>query len=856
MIEQLHIDSYGGLHQREIRLEPGLNLLYGPNEAGKSTVTSFLRAMLYGLPVTRARGIAQNDRKRYRPWDREAFRGSLLYRTRQGRQLRVERTFRATAARDILRVTDAATGQELPQYAGGLGEALFGISAETFENTAFVRQGETRVTRNDELVARINNLVSTASEEVGYEASLRQLKTLKDQLRRERGKNGELDVLEDKQRKLEERRRQLEEDYQLVLERMQRLSGVEEELARQQQLLEDNRSARDFQECERLAGEYGRILQLRLEIRNLEGSMESTRGYIRVGDRVPSREDAEKLTAAMEEQERAEQALEEVRQELDSLKEEEAAQARNPLCAQPDVEADAQRAKELRDRMLVIDTHLQARGPVIGQRDRLRDRLAESRSPQTAFLDRESERVRAEELLRGSGSGMNPVWLPGALVLALVTVALFLWDWRFGLAGLVLTGLWMVLVPRQRQGRQGAREFLRRNGLRSLQELEERYRRWQEENARRQGLEVQLREMEQMLAREDESALREEHARLEKTLAELLRKYRCEGEEQLRELARQAGEAMLRLKFLKEELARRRAVMEKRQEALTAARHSWQELAERCLPPVQGRDAEKRALEELTRHVARLEEKQLQLTEKQGFLQELTQGADEEKWKEAYQQYREWKASGQVPKGQAVEDNTRRVMELAQEKSSLEAQIHSYFEGEEAVSQVLWQLQQTGEELREGQQRYDALSLAYDTLVQAMEEMSRDFSPRLTQAVGENLRLLTDGRYDTLLIDKDYNIRVCRADDSASWELEYFSAGTVDQIYLAFRLALLDIVGGEEPLPLILDDCFCHYDDGRLGRAMEMLAKIAENRQILLLTCQNREENFLKSMANYHKVVV
>lgn len=857
MIEQLHITAYGKLADRDIPLREGINLLYGPNEAGKSTVTSFLRAMLYGMPVTRARGIGQNDRKRCRPWAGEQFGGALLYRTRKGRRLAVQRSFRATAARDTLRVVDAQTGTEAAELCPNLGENLFGITAETFESTAFLRQGDARVTRTDELVNRIHNLVSSASEEVGYSASLKNLKGLKDQLRKERGKNGELDLLEQKQRELEAQRRGLEEDYQGVLARMERLTQVETQLASQQQKLEESKNARQYQEYKKAAEDYGRILQLRLDVKNLSGQIEATRKTITVGEYVPDRACVDAMTTAWEHLENSTQSCEELKQELEGLKNQEAQLAEDPLCRWPDLETDAQRAKECRERMGVMDASRQARQPLMGQRDRLRDQLAASRSPETAFLDRDSDRARAEELLKkGSSGGKSLLW-PVAGVLAALAVAGWLWDWKAGLAVLAALAVWLV-VAGGGQGRRGkgSREFLRRVGAADLQQLESLYRRWQEENILRRSTEQQLRQIEATLEQENMEPMDQERQQLERELAGLLRKYRCQEENQLRELARQAGEKMLRLGMIKEEIARRRAQLEKKLALQKADREQWDRLAARALPQGLSLEAQRRELANLAKHVRRLEEKGLQLEEKQGFLDRLTQGQDEETLKEGYLRYRELESSGVRYEGDTPQDNTRQVMELAQEKSSLEAQIGAYFAGEEAVEQVLQQLEENRQELERGQKRYNALCLAYDTLALAMEEMSRDFAPHLTRAVGANLALLTDGKYDTLLIDKDYDIRVCGPDSPGGRELEYFSAGTVDQIYLAFRLALVDIISGEEPLPLILDDCFCHYDDRRLEAAMEMLAKISGKYQILLLTCQNREENFLKKIANYHKVVV
>ena len=71
------------------------------------------------------------------------------------------------------------------------------------------------------------------------------------------------------------------------------------------------------------------------------------------------------------------------------------------------------------------------------------------------------------------------------------------------------------------------------------------------------------------------------------------------------------------------------------------------------------------------------------------------------------------------------------------------------------------------------------------------------------------------------------------------------SQGTADQLYLAVRLAVCELVlPAEEPCPLVLDDALANFDDGRCALALEALARLGEERQILLFTCHSREAAF------------
>lgn len=79
-------------------------------------------------------------------------------------------------------------------------------------------------------------------------------------------------------------------------------------------------------------------------------------------------------------------------------------------------------------------------------------------------------------------------------------------------------------------------------------------------------------------------------------------------------------------------------------------------------------------------------------------------------------------------------------------------------------------------------------------------------------------------------------------------ESAFLSRGTADQLYLALRLALCDmLLGGEDPCPIVLDDALINFDDARMGYALDYLAEIAQHRQILLFSCHSREKRYIQA---------
>ena len=134
---------------------------------------------------------------------------------------------------------------------------------------------------------------------------------------------------------------------------------------------------------------------------------------------------------------------------------------------------------------------------------------------------------------------------------------------------------------------------------------------------------------------------------------------------------------------------------------------------------------------------------------------------------------------------------------------------------------------------------YQALSLALETLEAATAELQRRFAPRISEQAKELFGKLTLGRYDRLTFSQDLSINAGTTDEIALRSSQWRSEGTVDQLYLALRLAVARELTPEAPL--VLDDALVRFDDVRHAAAMEILKEEASHKQVILFTCQERE---------------
>ena len=103
------------------------------------------------------------------------------------------------------------------------------------------------------------------------------------------------------------------------------------------------------------------------------------------------------------------------------------------------------------------------------------------------------------------------------------------------------------------------------------------------------------------------------------------------------------------------------------------------------------------------------------------------------------------------------------------------------------------------------------------------------------------LARMTDGRYQSVTMQDDFSLQTSADREDILRDALWRSDGTLDQLYLALRLAVAEELTPNAPL--ILDDALVRFDDQRMGAAVKILRDLAENRQVILFTCQGREND-------------
>ena len=206
-----------------------------------------------------------------------------------------------------------------------------------------------------------------------------------------------------------------------------------------------------------------------------------------------------------------------------------------------------------------------------------------------------------------------------------------------------------------------------------------------------------------------------------------------------------------------------------------------------------------------------------------------------------------------IPPTRSAEQIETLLSQVQERRQSLQTQLDTLTGQIRALGRpddLRGRLREDADRLRQLQQEYDAIALAMEVLESANTTLQNRFSPALGARAAEIFSAFTGGRYDRVLLSRDFSLSAEPSGDPSARSIQLLSRGASDQLYLAVRLAICGMVlPQDKQAPLILDDALANFDDERLAAALEWLLDESAHRQILLFTCQRRESAYLSGRA-------
>ena len=912
-ITRLELVGFGKFRERTIDLTSGLNLIEGPNEAGKSTIQSFITGMFYGFfqPGTKRRSYTPH-RDKYRPWDQGSYRGVLVCKNEE-RSWRIERCF--DKDNETVNVYDDQTGDDLtldfpynpvtrqPQ----VGEKLLGLSKTAFNNTANIAQMTcASVSREADFSAEVNDkllsVMKTADASLSLSAVIHELDSRIEQIgspKKSKTPYGQACQLKKELEEELEESGKNQKDYQQLCTQIDRLAEQTAQLQKEKELLETQIRQSAAKE---LGGRYLKAQNLRTRIERIEKEYEKYAIYQSVDlqeiDQTQKRMAAKaQINRTMEKYRRASQEVEHRIQELNTLyRTLEVSEASEEVLEQFESIYEryltlgqmGQEIKEMMIRQRNIAFHRSRLNPM--DEAKLREDIQTWRQLQQQKQEKEnaSHKVPMPAIvllvlgvLLILGGGLCAILKEELLAVGIgcATVGVLL----------VLSGgvFWMLRRKNTAAHALEKIESMQQDILRAYQLSDEEQ---AKTAATALDTEQAVLQLEEMLGRiqvnnykieqfEQQEQQIGQEITAKQSVADNLREQICRYLTQLtgREIPPEELAAdKVPFKSLRESVNQARRLRTEMQR-LTLQQQQTQQEEENCRMQIEqinrsiqqvvaaceaagAKDAED--LEHCKQGKRRWDEISMELKMQKELL---AQTLGRYSFEEIEENIKNQRAVGEGDISadrqqihQQLQGVNEQLAELARQTAELEGLRKGREESHRPIGQIQAQIADVEESCQNFQFELDALQLAKQKLLSLSGQLHRDFAPQLNARISKALERITGSRYTRAVIDQTLGIRLEDRQTHQLVEVSALSNGMADLVYLVMRLELLELLcsqGGERvQVPIILDDSFTQLDDERTARLLGYLLE-QPSVQILLFSCHRRERAMLEqAKIPYHLV--
>lgn len=785
-INNLHITAFGKLTDVTMVFEPGMNLFTGDNEYGKSTILSFIRAMFYGFSGRASTRIRDNDRRKFTPWIGMPFGGSIEFQ-HTGKTYLLEKTFSRKKADDKVVLTLIPSGQKTDLAQKEVGEYLFAISESEFVNTVFVGQLSSNIMGTDKETSDISARLANLADAGSELFSHEEIKA------RLVSASSKLYALRGPGGLIP----RIEDGLADLEEKEKDLSDSQEQTEILRKEIEDGL------ERQKRIGEgilsTGRLLEEKKKKSELLlADIQQKNIYLQKALQKKLLDEERANANADFENARREHMLQ--RQEMRSQLSEERFRAEEEL-GRLHIQND-----QIRERSVLLAADIDALLMTEDMLCRENKALYENKANETEQLEEEILAVSSEikaliQLREEARKGLTTIFVYKMHVrryeiLFIAALAVSLTAYAFMRDPVQLAGLIFLVFA---VGLHLSNWFQIRSVEKTIIE-------------KSMAHEAKMKIYENAAASQydRQTALADSQKRLEELH---MQKLRIKENEQ-KDMAFNEHLETLAQEHLSSCRVRSDQFADPSGEE-SGAVHKAEPKTE-TMPENPETVIDTAALE------MQMKSDEFQLS---GIRNEISMILlQEEKLK--------------------TEISAIRV-DIARKETTRE----NFLSQETDRSWLLEQRTLLTERLGDAKAYHRALLTAQQVLDEAFSEMEDYFAPQVNEKAGEYLDKLTEGAYSTLHVDRSFGIDIASEGSYSFHKSDFFSGGTVDQIYFALRLAIADLVQpSDDKMPLLLDDTFVQYDDKRAKAGLTLLDELSLDGQVVLFTCHGRMSDLYASI--------
>lgn len=870
-----YINNFGILSDREFTFGSGLNEICEDNGWGKSTLTTFIRVMLYGFENEAAKSKSQRERHAFKPWQGGVYGGVLNIEVGNARYS-ISRTFGDKVSEDILEVRDLDTNIVTDELGSNIGETIFQLDSASFMRTSFISQSDCGtqvgssinaklgnltdntddINRYEEVDNRINSILNslTPDRKTGLikslkmeisekEASIRDKEMLErtsasisDKLLELRGK---LYEIKDEQNYISQELTK-ESEYQDIKVLREKYESLIKNLTAREQELADARhafpndvpSSAEMEEKQDICSE---ILSIRGEYNQLvlsEDEMKLLKQLEKYfGGKVPSDQELGKAYDDLS-------IIESLRDDID----------RKQMPSD-----NVKRYKELGIKLGGNIPNVDELDELLSNLSTRIDKVQEIKQKQSQLDIYVEEQKKKEKSQREKNSQNSKfAFLIGAIMLVMGVVLFILFynknNTHYVAALPAIVGLAMILfgfrrgpkvdkdgrIARLEQEIKEDQEFVNLIG-RDLDAFKKRYD-WDYDSAqisyslidmKRAILEYQDLKKEKEL--DHTEPLKDRCQRIKKELADFVKRY----EPELAVSEDRIVQAIPVIENKKQEYIRLRNQNDKSVTLLERLEVKEKKLSAFLLSSGYRSG-------DMVKNLADMSDKlSVYLMAKR---EAKRASVEKEAFEKDYPEYENLLTINDPNEDNTITSLNDRRLYLEGEEASTKVKIDEYerqlLEKQDKLQSLYEkeaELEQLYDKLNKAIDEYNMYSLTRDYLARAKENLTNRYTKPIMKSFSKHLMTLTGKNSDGYYLDA--NIRMTKSEYGMQREIERMSRGQQDLVGICMRMALVDAMYGEEKPFIIFDDPFTNFDSVKTRNGMDFVRKLAEEYQILYFTC-------------------
>jgi len=814
-IKKLFIKSFGKFQDKEIEFKDGLNLIYGNNEAGKSTTHKFIQGMFFGFfkPYSKNK-IYSDEYKRYKPWSSELYKGSLEFAMGK-KEYRIERNFNKKD--ESFKLFDDTTGEDLTErlpYDGSTKQRIISpvikLNSVLFNNTISISQlgHKTEKDFKKEISETLANYEKGNNNKISVNKALDYLNKQKSEIgtrKQSKSNYGSAVIkLEELKKSKEAAMLAMEENKEYYLEVKELETKLKELRRKKRKLIKDiNDIARN-----REKHIYFKYKAVEEENKDIKNKIEELKKYKDINNDIYT----EFLNIYSENKSLSEQ-LEDLRNKREYV---------NNALANLDSEA-----KEVNK-----ETKGKDYNKIISDIEILKDRLGNIERLKGRLLEKKDEKVEKDY---SSKSMTNKVI--NAVCIISVIITAFMFAFSFTISKSLLLYFYIAL------GASIILGIIKVVVMLVFKETSKKYDKYDTSLIRTQNM-IELNEVEinkLLLDYEEEDPYK---------LIEIL--------EDKSIIARDAASNFNKLEKYKMDLEDFEGTSKLLEEKISNNTYKMNEiLINNNISTVEDFKAALEKREEYEKLLERYESNNkllINIIDDNDIDALSKQFAGEEIDEDMLGKINSKDNS-------FIRDNVDDINDEITSVSAKISRINGILEESNAFNENLCVINEDINKYQNRINEYEFKLLALETAIDTINNISKDIhssvAPDLNETLGAIMSKITKGKYSTVKVDDNMDVMVLDEQSGQMVDSERLSNGTIDQIYLALRFSIIDNLLLSNKMPIILDDCFIQYDNDRLKEVISYLQSISKDKQIIMFTCHTREAQALNELGiEYNKIVL